>query len=228
MTFDAHDPSGEDLDRERLARSSLRRRKRRGVFAGLFLAGSCAAIALGAVWFIGRSPSTLAIAPRPQVSEPRAVSVETLPGDAAKGAPAKDGDVVGTTLPPSAPSGAADPPPASIANPAPPIVAALPTPAPQPAPSLATEETRQFIARARAFLAKGDVSTARLFFERAADHGDAQGAFALAETYDPLALARWKARGVAPDIGKARALYAQALGGGVAEASKRIAELVGK
>ena len=219
MTLDAEDYHGEDLDLERRARSTLRRRKRNRLFAGLFVTGFCAIVVIGAVWFARSSSSSLVIARPPPANEPRAVAADPPPKEVAKGE-----DIVGTTPPSSATSGAAEPPPTALANPAPSVA----TVSPAPAPALGTDETRQFIARARAFLAKGDVSTARLFLERAADHGDAQGAFALAETYDPLALARWKARGVTADIGKARALYAQALGGGVADAGKRIAELAGK
>jgi TPR repeat protein len=45
-------------------------------------------------------------------------------------------------------------------------------------------------------------------FERAAEAGEAAAAFALAETYDPVALRRLRLRGgIAPDVALARRWY---------------------
>ena len=116
----------------------------------------------------------------------------------------------------------APPPPTPQAEP--------PAPAtpPPPAANSQTEETRLFADKARDFIAGGDITTARLFLERAADRGDAAAMFALAETYDPHVLDRWKARGVEADPEKAWRLYAQALTAGVREAGQRLSELAVK
>jgi TPR repeat protein len=62
------------------------------------------------------------------------------------------------------------------------------------------------------------VPTARLFYERAANAGDAQAALHLGQTYDPAFLAQIKARGVRPDASAAR-WYLQADKMGAPEAA---------
>jgi TPR repeat protein len=57
-------------------------------------------------------------------------------------------------------------------------------------------------------MASGDITAARMMFERAAEAGEAAAAFALAETYDPVALRRLRLRGgIAPDVALARRWY---------------------
>jgi hypothetical protein len=51
--------------------------------------------------------------------------------------------------------------------------------------------------------------------------GDAQASFALAETYDPLILAKWGTYGTRGDAKRALDLYAKALAGGIKEAMER-------
>ncbi len=92
-------------------------------------------------------------------------------------------------------------------------------------PPRATDETREFIQRARGFLLQSDIKTARLFLERAADLGDNSATFALAETYDPIILSLWPARSVLADRDRARVLYEAALAAGVAEAKQRLSRL---
>jgi TPR repeat protein len=57
--------------------------------------------------------------------------------------------------------------------------------------------------------------------ERAAETGDAQASFALAETYDPLILRKWGAYGTRGDPTRARDLYSKAQAGGIKEAKAR-------
>jgi len=52
----------------------------------------------------------------------------------------------------------------------------------------------------------GDIFGARLILERAIEAGDANALLALAETYDPKALARMNAKSVKGDPVRARAL----------------------
>jgi hypothetical protein len=72
----------------------------------------------------------------------------------------------------------------------------------------------------------GEVTAARAMFERVAEAGDAAGAFALAETYDPLVLGELRLRErITPDIALARAWYERARDLGSLEARDRISRL---
>jgi TPR repeat protein len=72
-------------------------------------------------------------------------------------------------------------------------------------------------------LSEGNVAAARLFYERAAEAGLAQGAMALAATFDAVELARLGVRGIQPDAKQARRWYERArqLGAGDAESRLR-------
>jgi TPR repeat protein len=72
----------------------------------------------------------------------------------------------------------------------------------------------------------GEVAAARVMFQRAAEAGDGAGAFALAETYDPLVLGGLRLReGIMPDLALARAWYERARDLGSLEARDRISRL---
>jgi hypothetical protein len=60
-----------------------------------------------------------------------------------------------------------------------------------------------------AFIAHGDVSAARVMFQRAAEAGDPRAAFALGETYDPSVL-RARGGGITFDIALANSWYEKA------------------
>jgi TPR repeat protein len=63
-------------------------------------------------------------------------------------------------------------------------------------------------------------------FQRVADAGEGAGAFALAETYDPLVLGGLRLREqVVPDLALARAWYERARDLGSLEARDRISRL---
>jgi hypothetical protein len=103
---------------------------------------------------------------------------------------------------------------------------AKPDPKPDPKPDLKRDpehvaEVAKLVARASVLLGQGDIGSARIVLERAAETGNAQASFALAETYDPLVLRRWGAYGTLGDAAKARDLYARAQAGGVKEAKER-------
>lgn len=72
------------------------------------------------------------------------------------------------------------------------------------------------------YIAAGDFAGARAVLERAADAGDGGAAFAIASTYDPVVLARFKVRGLEPDIIKAGFWYERARELGSAEAPHRL------
>jgi hypothetical protein len=112
--------------------------------------------------------------------------------------------------PPPAPN---PPPPPSSARPAPPIE-----------PPLSDEQKRAlgFIVRGRAQAQQGNIAAARLFYRRAADADLAEGALALAGTYDPAELAQLGVAGVQPDIALARLWYEKARDLGAREAEERL------
>jgi chromosome segregation ATPase len=91
----------------------------------------------------------------------------------------------------------------------------------QPNPKDAAEVVR-LAARAIMLLGQGDIGSARILLERAAETGNADAIFALAETYDPLVLPKWGTFGTRGDATRARDLYAKAEAGGIKEAKARL------
>jgi TPR repeat protein len=65
----------------------------------------------------------------------------------------------------------------------------------------------------------------RLVLSRAAEAGDARAAFMLAETYDPLELAKLGERGLAANLSTARIWYAKAHDLGWKDAAARLEKL---
>jgi hypothetical protein len=106
-------------------------------------------------------------------------------------------------------------------------VAARQTPAAiAPAPETpADTEARRLVGRARQLLDQRNISAARSVLEHAAEAGNAQALFALAETYDPHMLAEWGTIGMKGDVAKAQELYTKALAGGLQEADARLKRL---
>jgi TPR repeat protein len=78
--------------------------------------------------------------------------------------------------------------------------------------------------RARSLLAAGDIPSARLLLERAADAQEPNAAFMLAQTYDPVALGTQDARRIVPDPAAARAWYERAAQLGSIEAQRRLGQ----
>jgi TPR repeat protein len=75
-------------------------------------------------------------------------------------------------------------------------------------------------------MANGDISAARLMYQRAAEAGEATAALALAETYDPLVLRRVNPKGgIAPDVAQAHIWYEKAMDLGSAVAPERLERL---
>ncbi len=72
------------------------------------------------------------------------------------------------------------------------------------------EEEKQMLADAEAQLRSGNIVFARVLFENLASHGSAQGAFAVAQTYDPTVLKQIGAVGVRGDAEKAKFWYGKA------------------
>jgi TPR repeat protein len=76
--------------------------------------------------------------------------------------------------------------------------------------------------RADHFLALGDLSSARLLYERAAGAGDGRAATGAAKTYDPLFLSEIGARGIQADPVAAEAWYRKAIELGDQSAAGRV------
>jgi hypothetical protein len=86
--------------------------------------------------------------------------------------------------------------------------------------SRATEQV--LLERASTQLNRGDIAGARIIYEMIAQYGSPQGAFGLAETYDPVVLARHMIRGLKPDPHLARVWYEKAAELGSGDASQRL------
>ena len=84
--------------------------------------------------------------------------------------------------------------------------------------SLSQDEVAALLARGDALVAKGDIASARLFYERAAEAADGQAALRLAEAYDPAFLARAHLGGARGDPLAAARWYRRARELGVSEA----------
>jgi hypothetical protein len=104
----------------------------------------------------------------------------------------------------------------------------LPAPAPVPAlpdETLAPEVVAALMRRGDAMLAVGDISAARLLYERAALAGNAAAATAFGRTHDPEVLARIGARGIRADPAAAANWYRRAVTLGDTEAAQRLQRL---
>src|SRR5260370_19868006 len=98
-------------------------------------------------------------------------------------------------------------------------------PAPPPARHLDPDEIAALLKRAKGLLANGDIASARLLLERAADAREADAALLLARTYDPAVLGTGDVRSVTPDPARARNWYRKAAEFGSSDAQARVAEM---
>ena len=99
----------------------------------------------------------------------------------------------------------------------------------QPAPQqqaeareMSPEEVGSMLKRGEELLMQGDIASARLLLQRAADAQDARAAFALAASFDPIELKRLGVYGATPDVTKARDWYERAKQYGSREAPRRL------
>ena len=74
-------------------------------------------------------------------------------------------------------------------------------------------------------MAAGDIVTARMIFERAAQSEDAAAALALGAAYDPLVLSKLGVLGMQSSLEKARVWYAKAQSLGSTQAIARLKAL---
>jgi TPR repeat protein len=78
------------------------------------------------------------------------------------------------------------------------------------------------VARGDQFLKSGDITSARLFYERAADAGSGPAALRLGATFDPAILGQARTLGVIADPAQALLWYRRAKELGIVEAEQRI------
>jgi hypothetical protein len=164
---------------------------------------------------VADAPGALTPAPAAAIPAPAAPREEPAPTVA---------DAPGVPTPGTAPA-AAIPGPAAPPKQAAPIVAVVPdAPRPDTAPTVSRPapaappdalrssavEVSALLMRGDSLFGAGDVASARQFYERASNAGDAQAALKLGATYDPsfLALARLKA--VRGDLAEATRWYRRA------------------
>lgn len=112
-------------------------------------------------------------------------------------------------------------------DPAPPAAAAPVTQAapPPPARKLDADELAMLMTRAKGMIAVGDIASARLLLERAADAQEATAALMLAQTYDPAVLGSQDMRSITPDPAMARDWYQKAARLGSTDARQRLAQM---
>jgi TPR repeat protein len=92
---------------------------------------------------------------------------------------------------------------------------------------LSATEITALETRGDAFLRAGDIASARLFYERAADAGDSAAALRLGATFDPNFLGRAGVRGNPGDPAQAASWYRRARDLGDAAAAERLKNLEG-
>lgn len=112
-------------------------------------------------------------------------------------------------------------PPAAAAAPVTPTPVATPT----PARKLDADELAMLMTRAKGMIAIGDIASARLLLERAADAQEATAALLLAQTYDPVVLGTQDMRSITPDPAMARDWYQKAARLGSLDARQRLAQM---
>ena len=173
-------------------------------------------IGLGILWLIAggigsRDHGTLVsllrghTAPRQETPDVPTRAAAPLPSDAAAGA----SSVTPAPASNTAPDREAEPVPSAEPPSAAPSSGSAPETAPAE-PRLSTAETAALVARGDGFLEAGDVASARLFFERAADAGDGRAAMRMAVTYDAAFLERAGLRGLRTDSERASFWYRRA------------------
>lgn len=97
-------------------------------------------------------------------------------------------------------------------------------PPPPAARRIDPDELATLLKRAKGLLAIGDITSARLLLERAADAQEAEAALMLAGTYDPQVLGTQDMRSITPDPAAARLWYQKAAQLGSVDARRRLSQ----
>lgn len=163
--------------------------------------GTAASIPLPPEKPVAQSPTTADHTPPPAMAQP--APADAASPDAAP-APADSANA-------SAEAAPAAPDPTGPAMPAEPAASPPAPGAPVPArPGLSDSEKAALLSRGDAFLGAGDVTSARLFYQRSADAGDGIAALRLGETFDAAFLERAHLDRVPGDLARAVSWYRQA------------------
>jgi hypothetical protein len=156
------------------------------------------------------APSAAAPPPTPEPPKPQAAPVVPTPAPLR---PEQMPQPNASGVTPSAPRTATTP-----KAPSPPVQ----SPAGQ---HLSATEIAGLVTRGDGFLSAGDIASARLFYERAADAGDSAAALRLGATFDPNFLGRAGVRGTPGDPAQAASWYRRARDLGDAAAAERLKSL---
>ena len=155
------------------------------------------------------APGSEARAAPPDISPPAAPTAEPVPGSSAP-APGSEARAASPDISPRA-ALTAEPVPGSSA----------PAPSPERNPRLSAGQITELLDRGDSFLHAGDVASARLFYERAADAGDWQAAIRMGATFDPVFLSRAGVRTVGEPT-KAQSWYRHALDLGAPRTDRQV------
>ncbi len=181
--------------------------------------------------FAQGAPELEAHAASPEISLPAALAPEPAPGSSMATPATEPAPDSSTATPAAEPTpgsstatSAAEPTPGSstatsAAEPAPGSSTA--TPAAEDVSHLSAGQITELLARGDSFLHSGDVASARLFYERAADAGDWQAAIRMGATFDATFLGRVGVRAVGDPI-KAQSWYTRALDLGAPKADRQV------
>jgi Sel1 repeat len=216
----------------------------RGIPIGLIMLRMCAVacVAAGMAWVL-----SLHILPAPpplvanSTGDPPAAAA-AAPTLAAKPVklvqltnPAEERPALATTLASAddsvAPAQNASPAPQQVDTVA--VTPPMPTPTAEPtamaaAPALGQDEIAALLARGKSFLLNGDIASARLLLQRAAEAGSAEAALTLGSTFDPRVIERLGAVGVTGDPKQAREWYEKAAQLGSPAAPRQLSLLAGR
>lgn len=102
------------------------------------------------------------------------------------------------------------------------VVASIPT------TKIDEGEETALLQNAAEMLRSGDIEAARLAYSELAAHGSGEGAYLLAQTYDPRVLEKYFVVGMQPDSELARQWYRRAVELGSREAKERLTTLKAK
>jgi hypothetical protein len=189
----------------------------------LILGLGCIAIILSvSLYWLSEAGRTVAPSPVSVVAVPPSAPPQVAPAADVASAPpeipvaatpqAPPADSQGTALPRvEAPT--ADAPAEVAENGSAPAPQRAAPPAPVDA-SLSSDEIESLMVRGDQLLATGDISAARLFFQRAAEQGNGPAATEVGKTFDPLFLEQAHVRGIRGDAAIAAQWYRRAAAAG--------------
>src|SRR5215471_8941297 len=187
---------------------------------------------------VAEAPSPVtSLAPAEEPAAPPATSRTNSPPPEAMLSPVEESTTLPATLPPAV---VAPDPTAPVAEA--PVISLAPAEEPAAAPAasrtnsppptlsppnqrLSAAEIAALVTRGDAFLSTGDIVSARLFYERAADGGDGDAALRLGATFDPGFLSRAGVRGAPSDQTQAWSWYRRAVDLGNSAAQEALRDL---